>query len=54
MILVEVQANSVWSHLHEVQRTVKFTESESTLVDARGGGMGELMFNRDRVCMCAC
>ena len=53
MILAEVQANSVWSHLHEAQRPVKFIESESALVDARGWGEGELMFNGDRVCMCA-
>ena len=42
-------------HLYEIPRMVKFMESESTLVDARGRdrGMGwtdgELVVNGDRV-----
>ena len=45
-----------WFHLYEVPRIVKFIESESAVVDARGqwGGVvrkrdGELVFNGDRV-----
>ena len=45
-----------WFHLYKVPRIVKFIETESTLVDARGqwGGVvrrrdGELVFNGDRV-----
>ena len=49
-----MQTNTVWSHLYEVPKIVKFTESESTLVDTRGGGCceaenGDLVFNGDRV-----
>ena len=42
-------------HLHKVPTKVKFIESESTLVDARGQGVevgrgnGDLVFNGDRV-----
>ena len=52
-----------WFHLYEVPRIVKFIESESAVIDARGqwggvvrrrGGVvrkrdGELVFNGDRV-----
>ena len=33
--------NAVWFPLHEVPRVVKFTGTESRMVDARGGGRGE-------------
>ena len=42
-----------WGKAQEVPRTVKLMESESTLMDARGGGggrgNGDLEFNGDRV-----
>ena len=46
------QTNTVWFHLYEVPRIVKFRESESTLVDGRGcweADNGDLVFNGDRV-----
>ena len=36
-----MQTNAVWFRLYKVPRRVKFLESESTLVDARGLGGGE-------------
>ena len=36
-----VQTNTVWFHLHEVPRIVKFIESESPLADPRHKGLGQ-------------
>ena len=48
-----MQTYTVGFHLYKVPSIVKFIESESTPVDARGQGVGkgngELVFNGDRV-----
>lgn len=36
-----VQTKTVRFHLHEVPRSVEFTESGSTLIDTSGAGGGE-------------
>ena len=48
--IYQVQTNTVWFHFCKVPQIVKFIESESTLVGARGWGVGgaELVFN-DRI-----
>ena len=35
-----VQTSAIWFYLYKIPRIVKFIESESTLVDARGQGWG--------------
>ena len=47
--LLQLKENTVWFHLHEVPRVVKFMGTDSRKVVARGwgreGGGGEELFN---------